>query len=90
MCCHGNGPLHPQPELPHLNEPSLSPRSLSLQVDDEHPKSVSLPGGLSRLSLSSVFIGGIPPEKEPRLPVGLQALSQQFRGCIQHLVMGGA
>ncbi|KAM4543486.1 laminin subunit alpha-1 [Fundulus diaphanus] len=69
---------------------TVNRKSLSLQVDDEHLKSVSLTGGFSRLSPSSLFIGGLPPEKEPRLPIRLRVLSQRFRGCIQHLVMGGA
>ncbi|MEQ2288472.1 hypothetical protein AMECASPLE_022900, partial [Ameca splendens] len=70
---------------------TVNRKSLSLLVDDEHLKSVSvMPGGFSRLSPSSLFIGGLPPEKASRLPVRLRVLSQWFRGCIQHLVMGGA
>ncbi|KAM4718072.1 laminin subunit alpha-1 isoform 2-T2 [Anableps anableps] len=70
---------------------TINRKSLSLQVDDDHLKSVSLmPGGLSRLSPSSLFIGGLPLEKESRLPIRLRVLSQRFKGCIQHLVMGGA
>ncbi|XP_056290186.1 laminin subunit alpha-1-like isoform X2 [Pseudoliparis swirei] len=65
-------------------------KSLSVQVDEKHLKSVSLsPGGLSRLSPASFFIGGLPQGEESRLPIKLQALSRSFRGCIQHLVVGG-
>ncbi|KAM7369500.1 hypothetical protein PAMP_010819 [Pampus punctatissimus] len=61
------------------------------QIDEEHLKSVSLlPGGLSRLSLASFFIGGLPLGGESRLPIRLQNISRNFRGCIQHLVVGGA
>ncbi|XP_054882520.1 laminin subunit alpha-1-like isoform X2 [Poeciliopsis prolifica] len=70
---------------------TVNKKSLSLQVDDEHLKSASLkPGGFSRLTPSSLFIGGLPPESESRLPIRLRVLSQRFRGCIHHLVVGGA
>ncbi|KAM9337101.1 laminin subunit alpha-1 [Symphorus nematophorus] len=70
---------------------SISKKSLSMQVDEEHAKSVSLlPGGLSRLSPASFFIGGLPVGEESRLPVRLQEVSRWFRGCIQHLAVGGA
>ncbi|PWA15691.1 hypothetical protein CCH79_00019580 [Gambusia affinis] len=69
---------------------TVNRKSLSLQVDDEHLKSASLmPGGFSRLTPSSLFIGGLPPEKESHLPIRLRVSSQQFRGCIHHLVVGG-
>ncbi|XP_032407316.1 laminin subunit alpha-1 isoform X2 [Xiphophorus hellerii] len=70
---------------------TVNRKSLSLQVDDEHLKSASLMlGGFSRLTPSSLFIGGLPPEKESRLPIRLRVSSQSFRGCIHHLVVGGA
>ncbi|XP_065805141.1 laminin subunit alpha-1 [Labrus bergylta] len=69
---------------------TINRKSLSLQVDEEHIKTVSLlPGGFSRLSPASFFIGGIPLEEESRLPIRLQELSRWFRGCIQHFVVGG-
>ncbi|XP_069033643.1 laminin subunit alpha-1 [Embiotoca jacksoni] len=69
---------------------TISRKSLSVQVDEEHVKSVSvLPGGLSHLSPASFFIGGLPSGEESRLPIRLQDLSRRFRGCIQHLVVGG-
>ncbi|XP_042350009.1 laminin subunit alpha-1-like [Plectropomus leopardus] len=69
---------------------TINRKSLSMQVDEEHRKSVSLlPGGLSRLSLSSFFIGGLPSEAVSRLPIRLQEVSRWFRGCIHHLVVGG-
>uniref|UniRef100_A0A672HAN2 Laminin G domain-containing protein n=1 Tax=Salarias fasciatus TaxID=181472 RepID=A0A672HAN2_SALFA len=65
---------------------SLSLRSLSLQVDEEKVKSVSLfPGGFSRLSPASFFIGGLPAAVGLHLPIRLQGLSATFRGCIQHV-----
>ncbi|XP_054478572.1 laminin subunit alpha-1 [Anoplopoma fimbria] len=70
---------------------TINRKSLSVQVDEEHLKSVSLsPGGLSRLSPASFFIGGLPSGEESRLPMRLQDMSRSFRGCIQHLVVGGA
>uniref|UniRef100_UPI0037E85A5F laminin subunit alpha-1 n=1 Tax=Semicossyphus pulcher TaxID=241346 RepID=UPI0037E85A5F len=70
---------------------AINRKSLSLQVDEEHKKSVSLlAGGFSRLSPASLFIGGIPSGAESRLPIRLQDVSRWFRGCIQHLVVGGA
>ncbi|CAJ1081613.1 laminin subunit alpha-1 isoform X3 [Xyrichtys novacula] len=69
---------------------TINKKSLSMQVDEEQTKSVSLsPGGFSRLSQSSLFIGGIPLGEESRLPIRLQEVSRLFRGCIQHLVVGG-
>ncbi|KAK1884521.1 Laminin subunit alpha-1 [Dissostichus eleginoides] len=60
-------------------------------VDEEHLKSVSLlPGGFPRWSPASFFIGGLPSGEESRLPIRVQGLSRRFRGCIQHLVVGGA
>ncbi|XP_031733781.1 laminin subunit alpha-1-like [Anarrhichthys ocellatus] len=70
---------------------AINRKSLSVQVDEEHLKSVSVsPGGLSRLSPASFFIGGLPSGAESRLPIRLQDVSRSFRGCIQHLVVGGA
>ncbi|XP_041824167.1 laminin subunit alpha-1 [Melanotaenia boesemani] len=70
---------------------TINRKSLSVQVDDEHLRSVSLlPGAFHRLSPSSVFIGGLPPNKILRLPVRLRGVSRSFQGCIQHLAMGGA
>ncbi|XP_074549755.1 laminin subunit alpha-1 [Halichoeres trimaculatus] len=67
---------------------TISKKSLSLQIDEEQTKSVAvLPGGLSRLSPSSLFIGGVPSGEESRLPIRLQEMSRSFRGCIQHLVV---
>ncbi|XP_061568927.1 laminin subunit alpha-1 [Cololabis saira] len=65
-------------------------KSLSLQVDEEHLKSISLsPEVFSRFLPSSFFIGGVSPEKEVLLPTRLQDLSRSFRGCIQHLAVSG-
>ncbi|KAM8731402.1 laminin subunit alpha-1 isoform 1-T1 [Acanthopagrus schlegelii] len=70
---------------------TINRKSLSVQVDEEHLKSVSLlPGGFSRLSPASFFIGGLPSGEESRLPIRLQEMSRWFRGCIQHLVVGRA
>ncbi|XP_039983193.1 laminin subunit alpha-1 isoform X2 [Xiphias gladius] len=70
---------------------TINRKSLFLLVDEDHLKSVSmLPGGFSRFSPASFFIGGLPSGEESRLPVRLQTLSRWFRGCIQHLVVGGA
>ncbi|XP_078100457.1 laminin subunit alpha-1 [Sander vitreus] len=70
---------------------NINRKSLSLQVDEEQRKSVSLlPGGLSRLSPASFFIGGLPSGEESRLPIRLQEVYRSFRGCIQHLVLSGA
>ncbi|XP_029935743.1 laminin subunit alpha-1 [Myripristis murdjan] len=70
---------------------TASRKSLSVQVDEDHVESVSLsPGGVSPLSLSSLFIGGLPAGEESRLPIRLQNDSRSFRGCIQNLVVGGA
>ncbi|XP_072235081.1 laminin subunit alpha-1 [Leuresthes tenuis] len=67
---------------------TINRKSLSVQVDDDHLKSVLLlPGGFSRLS-QSFFIGGLPQDKESRLPIRLRDFSRSFRGCIQYLVMG--
>lgn len=89
-CHHGN--IHPS-HLPYHPSHLLSLcrlRSLSLQVDEEHRKSVSLlPSGSSRLSPALFFIGGLPQGEESRLPMKLQELSRSFRGCIQHLVVEG-
>ncbi|KAM6908341.1 laminin subunit alpha-1 [Lycodopsis pacificus] len=69
---------------------AINRKSLSMQVDEEHLKSVAVsPGGLSRLSPASFFIGGLPSGAESRLPIRLQDVSRSFRGCIQHLVVGG-
>ncbi|XP_078018932.1 laminin subunit alpha-1 [Epinephelus lanceolatus] len=69
---------------------TISRKSLSMQVDEGHIKSVSLlPGGFSRLSPASFFIGGLPSGEVSRLPIRLQNVSRWFRGCIQHLVVGG-
>ncbi|KAM6900446.1 laminin subunit alpha-1 [Xenentodon cancila] len=63
---------------------------LSLQVDEEHLKSISLsPEVFSRFLPSSFFIGGLSPEKVALLPIRLQEISRLFRGCIQHLAVGG-
>ncbi|XP_027137087.1 laminin subunit alpha-1 isoform X2 [Larimichthys crocea] len=70
---------------------TINRKSLSVQVDEEHLKSVSLlPGGFSRLSQASFFIGGLPSGEESRLPIRLRDVSRWFRGCIQNLVVGGA
>ncbi|XP_069368064.1 laminin subunit alpha-1 isoform X2 [Paralichthys olivaceus] len=70
---------------------TINRKSLSVQVDEDHLKSVPLlPGGFPRLSPASFFIGGLPSAEESRLPIRLQELSRSFRGCIQHLVVGGA
>ncbi|XP_037619286.1 laminin subunit alpha-1, partial [Sebastes umbrosus] len=70
---------------------TINRKSLSVQVDEEHLKSVPLsPGaGSSRLSPASFFIGGLPSGRESRLPNRLWDVSRCFRGCIQHLVVGG-
>ncbi|XP_029282402.1 laminin subunit alpha-1-like, partial [Cottoperca gobio] len=69
---------------------TINRKSLSVQVDEKHLKSVSLlPGGFSRLSPASYFIGGLPSGEKSRLPLRLQDVSRWFRGCIQHLVVGG-
>lgn len=69
----------------------LSPRSLVLHVDEEHKKAISLlPGRFSQLSPAIFFIGGLPPGEESRLPIKVREVSRRFRGCIQHLVVGGA
>ncbi|XP_044032400.1 laminin subunit alpha-1 isoform X1 [Siniperca chuatsi] len=68
---------------------TINRKSLSVQVDEEHMKSVSLlPGRFSRLSPASFFIGGLPSGEESRLPIRLQDVSRWFRGCIQNLVVG--
>ncbi|XP_030253759.1 laminin subunit alpha-1 isoform X2 [Sparus aurata] len=70
---------------------TINRKSLSVQVDEEHLKSVSLlQGGFSRLSPASFFIGGLPSGEESLLPIRLQEMSRWFRGCIQHLVVGRA
>ncbi|XP_030612396.1 laminin subunit alpha-1 [Archocentrus centrarchus] len=70
---------------------TINRKSLSMQVDEEHAKLVSLlPGVFSRLSPASLFIGGLPSGKEAHLPVRLQDLSRMFIGCIQHLVVARA
>ncbi|XP_035475536.1 laminin subunit alpha-1 isoform X2 [Scophthalmus maximus] len=70
---------------------TINRKSLSVQVDEDHLKSVPLlPGGLSRLSPASFFIGGLPSGEESHLPIRLQDLARGFRGCIQHLVVGRA
>ncbi|KAI3355620.1 hypothetical protein L3Q82_018448 [Scortum barcoo] len=69
---------------------TITRKSLSLQVDEEHIKSVPLlPGGLTHLSPASFFIGGLPSGEEFSLPIRLKNMSRWFRGCIQHLVVGG-
>ncbi|KAK5850322.1 hypothetical protein PBY51_014581 [Eleginops maclovinus] len=69
---------------------TINRKSLLVQVDEEHLKSVSLlPGGFPRWSPASFFIGGLPSGEESRLPIRVQDLSRRFRGCIQHLVVGG-
>lgn len=79
---------HPLCLTTRLTPPA--PRSLSLQVDEGHRKSVSLlPGGSSHWSKASFFIGGLPKEEKSRLPIKLQKSSGSFRGCIQYLVVGG-
>ncbi|KAG8009698.1 Laminin subunit alpha-1, partial [Nibea albiflora] len=56
---------------------TINRKSLSMQVDEEHLKSVSLlPGGFSRLSKASLFIGGLPSGEESRLPIRLQDVSR--------------
>ncbi|XP_053268611.1 laminin subunit alpha-1 [Pleuronectes platessa] len=70
---------------------TINRKSLSVQVDEDHLKSVPLlPGGFPRLAPASFFIGGLPSEEESHLPIRLQDLSRTFRGCIQDLVVGGA
>ncbi|XP_034721226.1 laminin subunit alpha-1-like [Etheostoma cragini] len=70
---------------------AVNRKSLSLQVDEEPRKSVSLlSGGLSRLSPTTFFIGGLPSGEESRLPIRLQEVYRSFRGCFQHLVLSGA
>nr|XP_057915603.1 laminin subunit alpha-1 isoform X1 [Doryrhamphus excisus] len=69
---------------------NVNKKSLSVQVDEGNAKSVSLlPGGLSRLSTASFFIGGLPSGAESNLSNKLQNMSKLFRGCIQYLVLGG-
>lgn len=68
----------------------LCHRTLSIQVDEHYVKSISLlPGRFSHLSPASFFIGGVPLGAESRLPLRLREVSLSFRGCIQHLVLGG-
>ncbi|KAK2859738.1 hypothetical protein Q5P01_004358 [Channa striata] len=68
---------------------TISRKYLSLQVDEEHPKSIHLlQEGYSHFSSAFFFVGGLPLGEESRLPIRLQSLSRLFRGCIQHLVVG--
>uniref|UniRef100_A0A3Q3N9Y2 Laminin subunit alpha-1 n=1 Tax=Mastacembelus armatus TaxID=205130 RepID=A0A3Q3N9Y2_9TELE len=70
---------------------TINKKSLSLQVDENHLKSVALlPDGFSPLSPASFFIGGLPSGQESLLPMRLQYLSRLFRGCIQYLVVARA
>uniref|UniRef100_A0A665TLL1 Laminin, alpha 1 n=1 Tax=Echeneis naucrates TaxID=173247 RepID=A0A665TLL1_ECHNA len=70
---------------------TINRKSLILQVDEDHLKSVPLlPGGFPRLSPASFFIGGLPTGGESRLPIRLRHLSRWFRGCIQYLVVDRA
>ncbi|XP_068200121.1 laminin subunit alpha-1 [Antennarius striatus] len=70
---------------------TINRKYLSVQVDEDHRKSVFLlPGGFAGLSPASFFIGGLPSGEGSRLPIRLQDVSGSFRGCIQHLVVGGA
>uniref|UniRef100_A0A8P4GTB8 Laminin, alpha 1 n=1 Tax=Dicentrarchus labrax TaxID=13489 RepID=A0A8P4GTB8_DICLA len=56
---------------------TINRKSLSMQVDEDHRKSVSLsPGGFSRLSPASFFIAGLPSEGGPHLPIRLQDVSR--------------
>uniref|UniRef100_H3C8W5 Laminin, alpha 1 n=1 Tax=Tetraodon nigroviridis TaxID=99883 RepID=H3C8W5_TETNG len=69
---------------------TINRKTLSIQVDEDNVKSIALlPGRFSHLSPASFFIGGVPFGAESRLPARLQELSLSFRGCIQHLVLGG-
>ncbi|XP_077410965.1 laminin subunit alpha-1 [Vanacampus margaritifer] len=68
---------------------NINRKSLSIQVDEGNVKSASLlPGGFSRLSTASFFVGGLPSGDESGLPIRLQKISKLFRGCVQHLVLG--
>uniref|UniRef100_A0A3B4FBW2 Laminin subunit alpha 1 n=1 Tax=Pundamilia nyererei TaxID=303518 RepID=A0A3B4FBW2_9CICH len=70
---------------------TINKKSLSVQIDEEHKKLVSLlPGVFSRLSPASLFIGGLPSADDARLPIRLQKISRLFKGCIQHLAVGRA
>ncbi|XP_061877295.1 laminin subunit alpha-1 isoform X1 [Entelurus aequoreus] len=69
---------------------NVNRKSLSIQGDEGNAKSVSLlPGGLSRLSTASFFIGGLPLGVKSLSSNKLKNMSKLFRGCIQHLVLGG-
>ncbi|XP_068604397.1 laminin subunit alpha-1 [Brachionichthys hirsutus] len=70
---------------------TINRKSMSVQVDEQHRKSAFLlPGGFAALSPASFFIGGLPSREGSRLPIRLQNVSRSFRGCVQHLVVGGA
>ncbi|XP_058485060.1 laminin subunit alpha-1 isoform X1 [Solea solea] len=69
---------------------SIYKKSLSIQVDDDHLKSVPLLSfGFAHSSPTSIFIGGLPLGAESDLPMRLHDLSRLFRGCIHHLVLAG-
>uniref|UniRef100_A0A3Q2V502 Laminin, alpha 1 n=1 Tax=Haplochromis burtoni TaxID=8153 RepID=A0A3Q2V502_HAPBU len=56
---------------------TINKKSLSVQIDEEHKKLVSLlPGVFSRLSPASLFIGGLPSADDARLPIRLQKISR--------------
>lgn len=89
-CCHGNA-LHTCDRRVLIDMSPVCHRTLSIQVDEDHVKTVSLlPGRFSHLSPASFFIGGVPLGAESLLPSRLQEVSLSFRGCLQHLVLGGA
>ncbi|XP_029698573.1 laminin subunit alpha-1 isoform X2 [Takifugu rubripes] len=76
--------------LKHSVIVTVNKKTLSIQVDETHLKSIPLlPGRFSNLSPASFFIGGVPVGAGLQLPSRLRQISLSFRGCIQHLVLGG-
>ena len=67
----------------------VSVRILSVQVDEDLLESAPLSLGGVALSLSSVFIGGLPAGQADSLPIMFRDAARSFRGCIQNLALEG-
>lgn len=65
-----------------------SPRSFSMQVDNQYPETLTLVMSRNTLDLTGeLFIGGVPASLRSRLPSNVMSRSMGFSGCMSSMVV---